>query len=415
MAPAPRPLNARSLVVAAAAWAAAALICAGSGCELAIGDTVAAFACDPGGDTCPMNEVCDPVRHQCIGVCAPGACPTNMECDTSSHLCTLADASVVTDGDAIATDATDAATDRPGADAGADTGSADTGTTADSPAETTTNETGPCTGLICRCIGNAACDSHICADQLTVGSALYTAAGGSNFCTKPCCTSADCDPSTVCYATSSSASSGTYCVLPAWLERSPQLGTSIGGQTCMGNADCRSGLCSNSMCADTCCSTGQSGTECGSGTTCSFGTFPGVAAFDQNFSPFCGSAGTGTNGSNCNFPSDCASNFCTGRPGVCQDACRSASDCGGQGYSCGYGRDQSNVVFPACFSYSFAGAEGQPCMRNSDCESGLCDMAGLCTDVCFSDTDCSVSGWHCRPEQIMLRSGGVASVLCCGP
>jgi hypothetical protein len=174
------------------------------------------------------------------------------------------------------------------------------------------------------------------------------------------------------------------------------------------------------MCADTCCSTGQSSTECGSGTTCSFGTFPGTPTFDQNYTPFCGPAGTGTNGSSCNFASDCASNLCAippgpGGAGTCQDACRSAADCSGHGYSCGYGRDQGNVVFPACFSYTFAGAEGQACQRNSDCESGLCDMAGLCTDVCFSDMDCTVSGWHCRPQLITLRSGGAASVLCCGP
>ncbi len=336
-----------------------------------------------------------------------------MECDPSSHLCVLVDGSVVPDSDSASADDGDATIDGEPAEAPLDTGS-DTWAGNDSTTDTGANEAGPCMGLTCKCSGNSSCDSHICADQLTIGPGVYMAAGSNSFCTKPCCTSADCDPPTVCYATSSNASSGNYCVMPAWLGRATELGSGQGGESCTDDTNCRSGLCAMGTCADTCCSTRQSSSECASGTTCSFGTFPGTPSFDQNYTPYCAQAGTGTNGTNCNFASDCASNVCTS-PGVCQDACRSAADCSGRGYSCGYARNQSNAVFPACFSSALAGSEGQPCQRNSDCQSGLCDMGAKCTDVCFSDKDCTVSGWYCRPEQITLRSGGVASVLCCGP
>ena len=341
-----------------------------------------------------------------------------MQCDMNSHLCALADASVQPMTDSGAADQGLEATsfDSTGSESTVDVSVADTSSGEEATmTDAGVGDSGPCTGLMCKCVGNIACDSHICADQLTVGSGLYAAAGGANFCTKPCCTSTDCGAGTVCYATSTG---GSYCVLPAWLQRSTQLGAATGGATCSGNADCRSGLCSGQACADTCCSTAQSTKDCSSGTTCSFGTFPGVPTFDQGSVAYCGQGGSGTNGASCNFPSDCESTLCY--RGFCQNACRNTPDCGGGGYTCGWYRDSTSTatgVYAVCASTSNGSApQGSSCISDSDCASDFCDQASSkCTDVCFADGDCTASGWRCRPEQITLQRGGSASVLCCGP
>jgi hypothetical protein len=403
-------------VALAAAASAIATVLAAGGCELAIGDAVPAFACDPGPDTCPQGTVCDPARHQCVAFCTVSNCPGNMQCDAATHLCIMVDSSVVPMGDAPVDNTADASSDQGDegdvtvnlGDAGGDSTPSE-----GAPYEANTGESGVCSALICKCVGNAACDSRICADQLAVGTGLYTAAASTNFCTKPCCTSADCDGSTVCYATSG----GRYCVLPAWLQRSQQLGTAVGGDSCSSNASCRSGLCTGGTCADTCCSTALGGSQCGSGTECSFGAFPGTATFDQGYTSYC-SPGNGTllNGAMCNISSDCVSNRCDFN--VCRDACRSTADCG-QGYACEYSRDRgSNGVFAACYPYTQAGPTplGGSCQSSSECVTGFCDPTAMqCTDVCFADSDCSsVSGWRCRPEQITVQGGGMADVLCCG-
>ncbi len=423
-----RPLRVRSAAAAAGMFGFALLVAAGGGCELAIGDAIPAFACNPGPDACPDNEVCDPVRHQCVPACTVASCPDGMQCSGVSRLCMM-----VTDASGGGTDGPDGADSAGMPDAGPAEASADvvndTASGADTQSEAHNADSG-CRGLLCACAGDSACDSHVCAGELNVGPGLYGAAGNANFCTMPCCTSADCDPSLVCYAATSSTTTGNYCVPPGWLQRLSALGASIGGDSCNTNANCRSGLCAGGTCADTCCSTSQATTDCGSGTTCGFGAFPGIATFDQNFAPNCSQGGTGRNGDNCSTASDCASGLCVSLgplPSSCEDVCRSSTDCSGSGFSCSYGRfrsQNSNTgVYAVCGQAQGGnGADGTACQHNSDCQSGFCDStAGLCSDVCFSEADCSpappsVSAWHCRPEQITLQNGGgAASVLCCGP
>jgi hypothetical protein len=414
----PPSLPARSAAIALAAAALATVLAASGGCELAIGDAVPAFACNPGPATCPDGQVCDPESHQCVLFCTVTSCPGSMQCDFGSHLCGAGDASV---SDASADNLTDAPVEQDGSVPLGDTGSGDDTAPQDGSAEMNQGDTGACSGVMCKCSGAASCiDSHICADQLTVGPGLFMAAGSAAFCAKPCCTSADCDPTTVCYAT---GVGGNYCVLPAWLQRSTTLGTSVGGQMCSGDANCRSGLCANGMCADTCCSTPSSATECSAGSTCSFGTFPGApmdasAVFDQNYTAFCsGAGGTGTNGSPCNFSSDCASNRCDPRTRICRDACRNTSACTGGGFACEYRLDSmTNSVFATCQLSNGMTPMGGACLQDGDCQTEFCNpMGNVCTDVCFGDSDCTaVQNWRCRPEQLALQGGGSAAVLCCG-
>ena len=60
---------------------------------------------------------------------------------------------------------------------------------------------------------------------------------------------------------------------------------------------------------------------------------------------------------------------------------------------------------------------GQTCDPMNDQCKGFCDPSTMkCTDVCFSNTDCSgMTGWYCRDSTIAVQNGGSYSILCCGP
>jgi hypothetical protein len=376
----------------------AGLVVAGGGCEIGIGDGVGAFECIQGPAVCPGTEVCDPVSHQCVASCTESNCSAGLECDPGSGLCIASEAGPGDDAapdSMMVVDSSMADTTMPPADTGSPT------------------ETGSCRVATCPCSGAASCDSAICADQITVGMGLYVAAGSQSFCTATCCTSADCPAGTVCFATDIG---GNYCVAPGWLSRSASLGAGLGGASCQSGRDCRSGLCNGQYCADVCCSTNGSNTECSGGTTCRFETFPGAATFDKNSVAWCGDAGTGQNGETCTHDSDCESELCNGGAG-CSNACRNTPDCGGQGMSCAYVTPTmgGTGVVAACLPGGGHSGEGSSCSSDTDCESQFCDpTSNECTDVCFTDADCTKTDWVCRPEIVQLSTGGSFTVLACG-
>jgi hypothetical protein len=240
----------------------------------------------------------------------------------------------------------------------------------------------------------------------------------------------------VCYATSNG---GNYCVLPSLLNRSMVLGMGPGGRSCQNNTECRSGLCDTSgTCADTCCSTNRNPLECaGAGVTCSLRPFPGKVSFDQAFVANCGFAGGDRTGSNCATADDCQSGVCDGSVmRICRNLCRNSPDCS-TGLACTYTnpnppRGVSAFPPPAplvavCTASAGNKPEGTSCTSNQECQSAFCAPLGIdptdptkrvkvCTDVCFTDLDCTaVPHWRCSPEQVAIGSGGAASVLCCGP
>jgi hypothetical protein len=387
----------------------AALVAAGGGCEIAIGSAVPEFEClsnQPAA--CPGNQVCDPTTHQCVASCSATGCKGGLVCDPGSNTCVVAASD---DG---------SPPDETSVEAGTDADAATTPDEAAPPQETGGPETGPCNTVGCACSGASSCASGICGDGSFIPPLLYSAAGSTNFCTKPCCASADCDPGTVCFSTGgSNSSSVSFCVNPAWLGRST-VGALPGGSTCGTGRDCRSGLCDSNTCADVCCTTAGTNepNECATGTSCRFQTFPGVASYDKNFVGWCGQAGSGLNHDSCSQNSSCASNLCDGIDG-CANACRNSADCS-SGESCAYVNPpapNSTAVVAACFSGAGNASEGSSCSGDTDCKSQFCDTGGThqCSDVCFSNADCTKTGWRCRPEGITLTSGGKVEVLACGP
>lgn len=397
-----------SLATATFAATLVALVGAGGGCEIAIGSAVPEFECESNKPAvCPGDQVCDPTQHICVAPCSQTSCKSGFQCDPGSNTCVVA---VSDDGPTVDEPTTG---DEPDADASTQPDEAappvDTGTT---------ETTGPCRTVGCACASASACDSNICGDGTLVPGAILSAAG-SNFCTKPCCTSADCDPGTVCFATGgSNSAAANFCVNPQWIGRGNLVGAQTGGASCGSGRDCRSGLCASNKCADVCCSTAASNSECGSGTSCRFATFPGTSVIDQNFVAWCGQSGSGQNGDNCSSNSSCASNLCDGIDG-CANACRNTGDCT-LGESCAYVNPpapNSSAVVAACFSGGGNAAEGSACQNDSDCRSQFCDTGGTneCTDVCFTNADCTHTGWRCRPEGVTLQGGGKVEVLACGP
>lgn len=396
----PSKRSARSIAATAVAASWLLFIIGSGGCEVAVGDTVPAFACLPNeGDTCPAGQMCDST-NRCVPCPASGCGPT-VAGDSG-----MADEVTVNDtGTAPDTSMSDASPPP------------DTST----PADTSTPvDSGPCPGAVgCSCSGASACSSGICADSLTVTTGLYDAAGMNNFCTQPCCTSQDCPAGTVCFAT---GQGGDYCVNPTWIGRTDGTGSGGGGDTCGTGRDCRSGLCLSSKCVDTCCSS-ASATECSGGETCQFSDFPGLTSVDKNYSAFCAtSPGSHPAGDNCSGNSSCQSDLCAvvggGSFQTCIGACRSGSDCGA-GSSCSYlltnQPENPTPIVAACFAGQGSLPEGSACSTMNDNCQGFCDpTSSLCTDVCFTTTDCTKSGWTCRPETIAVSGGGSYSVLCCG-
>jgi hypothetical protein len=399
--PAPRTARSIAAVALTAAWLV--FVIGSGGCEVAVGDTVPAFACEPGsGDTCPAGQTCDSNNH-CVPCSTPDCTPP-----------------VVDSGMPMEVSVQDTGSPPP------DTSMPDTGTVMDTstpPIDTGTVEAG-CGGAIgCSCGSNASCTSDVCATQAAVVNATLSTNAGGAFCSQGCCTSADCPTGWVCYATSAG---GNYCVQPAWVGRTQGMGTALPGATCGTGRDCRSGLCEGSTCIDTCCSGDATG-ECTGSTVCTFSTFQGVSPDDKNFAASCGMAsGTGTNGHMCSANTACESGICGADSmfgnNYCHDACRSATDCtgtcDGSPCACTYvlPNGATGGLVAVCAGSTGNTPEGQPCSTSNDtCATGFCDpVTNECTSVCFTDSDCTTDGWKCRPVLVTLSSGGSVTALACG-
>jgi hypothetical protein len=256
----------------------------------------------------------------------------------------------------------------------------------------------PCSGVLCACNVASDCATQVCAQSQSVGSSLLAAAGGKPFCSRPCCTSADCDPGTVCFA---SGQGGSYCVSPAWLSRSAP-GSAPGGSACSTNGQCRSGLCSAGACADTCCSLAASSQECVNGAQCTFANFPG-AGFDTHFTGRCAAPPPATGyevGMACQVDSDCKGGVCAIEPtfNACAAPCRSSAECG-NGYAClFYEESGSTDIELACLPWGVTADQGAPCTTNTDCRGDWCNSTRRCSGPCVTDADCTVPGWHCTPQ-----------------
>ncbi|HEY2512970.1 MAG TPA: putative metal-binding motif-containing protein [Polyangiaceae bacterium] len=258
------------------------------------------------------------------------------------------------------------------------------------------------------CNGDTACSTGICSGPSELGP---THDGGT--CTKPCCTSADCDPGAICFGP---GTGGNYCLDARSLGRTAP-GAGVAGAACSGDGDCRSAKCASNKCEDTCCTNNN----CTNGTSCA------VTVFDSNTTLACiAPPGAAQPNGDCKTNADCASGYCTSycdapncNDGVvisaCAQPCCSSRQCGkllGNQLLCtddffpplqppNFTPPSSGPVVPICDSVKQGrgtGNVGDPCPNGpTDCFSEQCAPNGMCTDVCCQDSDCAKTGWVCRP------------------
>jgi len=430
-----------------AAWALSASLLGGlvsaAACSFIVGDSVPHFTCstDPNvGDVCPRGERCSAVDGQ------PGVCVSVNDATP--------DATVVQDGGAADSNGDDTADDNTvelTADAAGDVQVARVDGAPDVVSVDAGSDAGPCSageiGCPCDAGVSGACETNtFCLDRQIVAAADPADAGASTgVCSKACCTSADCDKGTICYAT---GAGGNYCLPASTLSDRSTAGplNGAGGQLCEAGASCRSGLCALGYCADTCCSTAapvpprmpmaNPAAQCATGASCQFGTFP-VEANSMGYVPVphCAPAvGGGNNGAPCGSNSGCKSNLCvndTPQTLTCRDPCRRPEDCSGGGnmreQACEYiplpVADSDGGVVAACVPLTAAGptppdggvSDWGVCKTTSDCARGYCAQTSagqlVCVSVCFSDGDCVVSG-TCRPQTLLVGTS-MYSVLAC--
>lgn len=100
---------------------------------------------------------------------------------------------------------------------------------------------------------------EICLDPTLFGGE------GRSVCTRPCCSSSDCNPrpDAVCWVPPKGRAG--FCRVGREVDRD-EVGTRLAGEECSEDGDCRSGICSDTgVCVDACCSD----TDCAAtGMTC---------------------------------------------------------------------------------------------------------------------------------------------------
>jgi hypothetical protein len=322
------------------------------GCQAIVGSDVPSFRCvGTSPSACPAGLTCDPVQGRCVKTVTA---PVDADADAG-------EASIEEDAESPIEDA---GKDAPVVDADA----------------------GPLpVGGGCRV--DADCASRLCGDGTLLTASVVQTTGA--VCTQTCCDSADCPNGSVCFGP---GTGGKYCVRGTQLQRDvPTSGGSKGGGSCTKNTDCRSGLCDQNKCADTCCVDA----ECTGGAVCRFGVLQG------HFTQKCeNGAGLKADGLQCADNGECKSGACyntSAPPALCRPACCGAKNCGG-------GKCATLILPPdtinVCVGGGGTGALGSSCAQDNDCKSDFCNPDDkTCAEVCCTDQDCTSFGndYRCRP------------------
>ncbi len=328
------------------------------GCQVIVGGDVPEFTC-AGSD--------------------PGACPAGMTCDTQAGRGVSGAAEGGMDRIVPSGDAADAANDRD-----------------DRPPESF--------GKVCS--GSDDCPAELLCGTVTLLSDTIITSGVDEFCTKSCCSSADCPSSYVCFG---AGTGGNYCVPGALLGKA-NLGTAAAGAACTGDGDCRSGLCREDRCVDACCTNDN----CETGSLCrkaisdspplKKGTWA-CGAFVRDASLPIGESCSGPSGLGCPEGNCCENRNCAT---VCRPPCCTTAQCLGHGgnlAACAYATiaQTNGGQTRFCIDRAAVGdlPVGAACTSNSLCATYLC-IEQKCAEPCCVDSDCAADE-VCKPSQNFLR------------
>ena len=206
-----------------------------------------------------------------------------------------------------------------------------------------------------------------CSGDVKCASGTCDAAGSGN-CVA-CLLDSQCADDEICDATT--------CI--------PASGVSL-GDPCAGNDQCKSSLCAVALDAPVC-------VKCKNDGHCVATRFCDKSEVPYTCEP------KGGHGDPCADEGECLSGFCG--EGACVD-CLGDADCGAKAYC-------ANAEGQVCLPLIEA---GDPCKKNSACESGDCTDLGagkVCVE-CVGDGDCPAASEHCEGG-VCLTKGG-AGVTC---
>lgn len=246
----------------------------------------------------------------------------------------------------------------------------------------------------------------VCLDPLVFGDS-----GGAR-CSRPCCTSSDCDPQRAFVCASPPGGGPGFCREAAVMDIVNDIGKAKAGAVCAHDEDCRSGRC-DGVCSDGCCSD----TACAEGAgACKFDESPpdGVPA---GFACALPGPDKKARYAPCSDDDDCASGLCLALDGIdkrCSSPCCTSVECEAVDLdgeltpvACAF-VPHGGVRVRACSAVlpqSAVGVVGVPCVEDAECRGGLCigpvDLK-QCSDACCSERDCgdsSVFGCVLGPEK----------------
>lgn len=232
---------------------------------------------------------------------------------------------------------------------------------------------------------------------------------GDRVCSRPCCSSSDCDDAAagfVCWEPD--LGGGSFCRSAASIERASP-GPGVVGEACTEDTYCRSGLCKNAACVDGCCAEN----DCVPlGGTCSLRVKVVSSGTSWACAPPVEKAGLLEP---CVVDADCTSNLCidVSNERVCSQPCCKSDECpshavnGVPGFlAC------SDVVHKGSFVRTCSqwvpetatGTVGAECTSDDQCRGGTCTpgpSGSFCTDRCCVDPSCGdLARFVCRPGSL---------------
>ena len=263
--------------------------CTSGGCNAETGQCTSADCVQLGSCSDPTTR-CDPKTRTCVKIAKLGdSCDTTILCDTGQGQCVGADVLGLTGKTGSVCSTSCCSTDQcaagficratgngasmcvKAADAGLTLGTKVVLAACNGGAECRSGVcvSGACSDVCCAsptCGASGSCSMRsgdhdfVCRPSSATGSYNSSCSTSStcksglclyqSWCTKHCCTSADCSAEDRCETTVVGGALVAFCQPLNWSET---VGTKLGGDGCGVDSDCRSGHCISGHCDDTCC------------------------------------------------------------------------------------------------------------------------------------------------------------------
>jgi hypothetical protein len=269
-------------------------------------------------------------------------------------------------------------------------------------------------------LGTPCSEDRDCADTDFCFDPAIFGGEGRKVCSRPCCSSGDCDPEVAFVCWVPVAGGGNFCREGKLIGR-PEVGTRNGAEACERDDQCRSGLCGDppNGCVDPCCSD----TNCAAADAlCTLSRSGGGTSWA------CESASEKKPlYERCAADDECSSGLCIviGAAKRCSVPCCSSAACGFVTLQAGPSLvtcenvEHEGTLVRACSGLAPDKAVklvGEVCTNNEECRSTRCVNDGAesrCSDVCCIDSSCGdPTLFVCRPSHLVSEMGSSWALRC---